>query len=279
MLSVRELGERGTGAPWARDIERVHRPGLLPLMHGSEVLQGLVHHRAPGTLKTYLNNWNRWVNFCHLRSTARSLGQTRAPSPLSPWAATPYNVADFLLHLAPSVRMSSVQPYLSCINSAYRDLGLPAIGNDQVVKATRAFLERVQVPLNLGESIVPMDASAIKDLLDVAYQDYSTMGQPFGTDGLRYRRSALAVIIGFVSGSRPGAIARLPVGNLRVVGPQMALLVRTETKTTPNTPLLPDAPGRRPLPLYFRDTKVCSLLTMYIETGPASLGSLGFSSL
>ena len=112
-----------------------------------------------------------------------------------------------------------------------------------------------------------------------AQQFAPTMGQPFGTDGLRYLRSALAVIIGFVSGSRPGAIARLPVGNLRVVGPQMALLVRTETKTTPNTPLLPDAPGRRPLPLYFRDTKVCSLLTMYIETGPASLGSLGFSSL
>ena len=234
-------------------------------MHGAEVLQGLMHHRAPGTLKTYSNNWNRWVNFCHLRSNARPLGQAQAPGPLSPWAATPYDVADFLMHLAPSVRMSSVQPYLSCINSAYRDLGLPAIGNDQVVKATRAFLERVQVPLNSGESIVPMDASAMKELLDDVHRDYSTMEQPLGPGGLRYLRSSLAAIIGFVSGSRPGALVRLPVENLRVVGPQLALLERTETKTSPNSPLFADAPGRRPLPLYFRDSKVCTLLTMYIE--------------
>ena len=243
-------------APWAGVVGRRLRPQVYPLLHGATVFRGLLSSRAPSTTATYAAHWRRWERFCALRNRAGA-------RPLTPWTATPEDVADYLVHLSPHVQIRTVQPYLSCINSAYLDYGLAAVANHRRVKQMRTYLERVQQSREETEHIVPVSAKAMRGLLDNAYRRFANRATPLSLGELRVLRGALAVLVCYLSGSRPLAIQRLEPNNLRVVSSKLVVLTRTESKTAPNSTQFRDAPGRRPVLLHLKDNKLTDLLHIF----------------
>ena len=200
------------------------------------------------------------------KSALRSFFLYAATVGLSPIEATEFDICHYLCYLAErgTVKMSSLQPYLSAINTYLQDIGLEPVAKGRLVTSTRHGLERMQYALVVEPDEVALPAPAAKAMHDLAVTLAATLSNRARTtsasvflEQLKQLRALLCCVLTFLTASRPVSIVTLTHDDITLdLTVDTGLIVRRHYTKTARGELADDRPGRFALTFqtsHFRD--------------------------
>ena len=196
------------------------QPELASLPAGQQILSALAHANKAGTSRTYKSTFKRWEKYCAERG-------------VSPYAAQPKDVADYLFYLAPDIKMSSISPYLSVIRKAYEDLALEPPTHSPLVVRVRTHLTNHQIAVRTQLRCQALWAPHLKVIFEKVVEMVLATDWPTSTDDLLMARNLLFVVVLCISGSRPSSIRLLDRAGITTPTdtPGSITLTRTHVKT------------------------------------------------
>ena len=198
-------------APWAKHVVLGgFGPPEPTTVH---VQAALYSHLSHNSYQTYGSVWKRFVTYC-----------AQAHKQCLP--ATPYTVCHYLAYLLQegTVNLETCGPYLSGINAVHRDAGYEQPAKGDLVSRVHHGLKKMQLELQPQPAEAPVPAAIMRQLYAAAttraeWLDYQTL------------RALLAVLVIYVTASRPVSIAALPKDQLTLDG-GMLTVTRLYVKTT-----------------------------------------------
>ena len=232
-------GRAGT-APWASDIRPILEDSYRHLPEGRFIAELITSSLAVNTYDSYGTGWRRFVAYM----------QRRGRHPLR---GNEQDVADYLVALARegTVKLKSCQPYLSAINRAYADAGLPRIALGPLVQSVRAGLSNRQFNLDPDESRRALPAEIALAWFDRAILiDFEASDETARNRDLVLARNLLASLLLYVTGSRPSSIRRLEIEAISILTCGSVQLIRNYVKGQ-NDSDDHDVVGRRPIKLPY----------------------------
>jgi len=172
--------------PWARAAAAAWAPALGQTPQTGFVLDTLAASLQESTARSYGRHWDSFVAWCG--------AQADSPSPL------PASVATVLRYLGDigargTVKADSLQPYLSAINAAHRDLMLPLPAVGDAVSRFRRGLANRQVAAGRPAARVYLPARVVCSALQWALQ--ASPSSLLGARALPFR-AAVALVLNYV---------------------------------------------------------------------------------
>jgi len=172
--------------PWALAAASAWAPALGQTPQTGFVLDTLAASLQESTARSYGRHWDSFVAWC--------AAQADSPSPLPASTAT---VLRYLgdIGVRGTVKADSLQPYLSAINAAHRDLMLPLPALGDAVSRFRRGLANRQVAAGRPAARVYLPARVVCSALRWALQ--ATPSSLVG-DGALLFRAAVALVLNYV---------------------------------------------------------------------------------
>lgn len=223
-----------TLAPWADAIRAAWEPELGRRNTSELLLMAISASRAPKTYDSYKTGLNHFFEYL-------------AEESIDPMLVTPEDAAHFLVWLAQrgTINLATAKPYYSGINQFYEDLGMPGPAKGWLFARTRAGLVNMQVELNPQPHELPLPATVAKLIYDVVCQMASTPDS--ARANIRLVRDMLAVILGFMTMSRPISVILLSTTDVSADPDDEQCITVTRHHVKTDRGIDRNQPGRFPL--------------------------------
>eukprot|EP00873_Tetraselmis_striata_P014170 jgi/Tetstr1/434434/TSEL_023534.t1 len=213
-MAVEEL----TVAPRASLFRPGRRDGRGTDTHGVQTLELLSAAWAPTTAASYASCMKQYFRLCE---------EEKRPA----LAADPRTMARYVTWLGNlgTIKASSLQPYLSAVNSFFKDHGREPMAVGDLVSRVRKGRAASQVTLNPELMRAPLPARVVLKALTLAKALRLELGPTWGTDPttvvrVELFRASLAVVVLCLVFRRGGAGVECLTGDL-TVGPDGGILL------------------------------------------------------
>ena len=208
--------------------------GRLP--RSDAVIEALTSHRSKGTENNYGTGWRTFTAYCDQRG-------------IRPFTATPLDICDYLAYLSErgTNNMHHLQPYLSAINAAFKDLGHvdgPAKG--PLVNAVRDHYKARQVDDAPTDRVYYLPAPVAKQIYDAAVVVVQAQDFPADDNVFDLATALLVTLVTYVTGSRPSSIRLLKTTDVKFLQGHCLQITRDYVKGQ-NDNDLQDVTGRHPV--------------------------------
>lgn len=149
--------EESVKVPWANALEAKYKTIAASSVEGRTAVDLLQTGLAPNTAMSYDSKLTKFLYYC-------------ASAGLEALPASPSTVLRYIGHLAGEgmVHVDSVQPYLSCINTAHVAVGLDPPGNGPAIaQARKGWRQRLRHIGPIDDKRVPLPPWVMKRILQL----------------------------------------------------------------------------------------------------------------
>ena len=174
--------------PWAAALAAQHEELANSSQDGAVALELLQTGLSVNTVQNYDSKLSKFVKYC-------------AAEGLTPMPATLYTILKYIGRLASegTINVDSLQPYLSCINSAHESVGLtpPAVG-PVIERARKGWRQRQEHVGGPDDKRIALPAEVMTKVLDLAFAMVLQGRYKFDSAALYNLRDAVAILVTYM---------------------------------------------------------------------------------